>query len=301
MRSLQLSSGDLVADRRAAYALAYAEQRDYATAAEVMTQALELAPGWVAGWSLLGDYREKSGDISGAMDAWRHLAAMDPSGVFGAPLKLAAHEGGSFIVATAYAESLFDDYAERFESSLIGKLRYSTPGELRDALLAVPVGKVGLVLDLGCGTGLMGVETRPMAERLVGVDISLGMLTQASKKQIYDELVQSEIGAFLARYDGRPELVTASDVLNYTGPLPPILAAVRRIMSPGGLFAFSLETHDGADPLLLRHTLRYAHAEAPAVADCIAAGFAVLSIQRTVLRYDAGVPVAGTLIIARAV
>ena len=36
-------------------------------------------------------------------------------------------------------------------------------------------------------------------------------------------------------------LVTATDVLNYTGPLPPVLAAVHKALEPGGLFGFSLE------------------------------------------------------------
>jgi len=301
VRILQLSSGDLVADRRAAYAEAYAEQKEFAAAADVMGQALELVPGWAAGWSLLGDYREKAGDIDGAIAAWRHLAGLDPDGMFGAALKLSAHGEGAFVVATAYAESLFDDYAGRFETSLLERLGYTTPRELWAAIVAVSNGRqVDLALDLGCGTGLMGLEIRASSRTLVGVDISSGMLAQAARKGIYDELIQGEIGAVLARCARRPDLVTASDVLNYTGPLPPVLAAVRRIMPQGGLFAFSLETHDGTEPLLLRRTLRYAHAEAAALADCVAAGFTVLTARRSVLRYDAGEPVAGCLIVAEA-
>lgn len=302
MRNLQLSSGDMVADRRAAHAEDYAERRDFAAAAEIMAQALEIVPGWAAGWSLFGDYCEKAGDMDAAIDAWKRLEILDPTGVFGAALKRSAHDDGRFVPATAYAESLFDDYARRFEASLVGKLGYRTPQELRALIMSVRDGTpVALALDLGCGTGLMGVEISDLAVRLVGVDISSGMLAEAVKKRIYDMLVQSEILGFLAGYEGRPELVTASDVLNYTGPLPPVLAAVRRIVPVGGLFAFSLETHDGAEPLLLRHTLRYAHSEAAALADCAAHGFAVRAARQTVLRFDAGAPVAGSLIVAEAV
>ena len=43
MRILQLSSGDLVADRRASYAALLADEGDHAAAAELIEQALELA------------------------------------------------------------------------------------------------------------------------------------------------------------------------------------------------------------------------------------------------------------------
>ena len=49
MRILQLSSGDLVADRRASYAAVLAQEADHQAAAELMEQALELVPGWAAG------------------------------------------------------------------------------------------------------------------------------------------------------------------------------------------------------------------------------------------------------------
>ena len=62
MTSTQLSSGDLIADRRADYARMLAESGEYVEAAELMEQALEQAPGWAAGWFLLAEYAEKSGD-----------------------------------------------------------------------------------------------------------------------------------------------------------------------------------------------------------------------------------------------
>ena len=75
MRILQLSSGDLVADRRAAYATSLADEKDFVAAAELMEQALELAPDWAAGWCLLGDYRAEAGDSGGAI-AGRSFARM---------------------------------------------------------------------------------------------------------------------------------------------------------------------------------------------------------------------------------
>ena len=85
----QHSSGDVLADRRADYARMMAESGDFTGAAELIEQALELAPGWAAGWFRLGEYREKAGRADQAADAYARTTALDPDGVFGAPLKLA--------------------------------------------------------------------------------------------------------------------------------------------------------------------------------------------------------------------
>ena len=71
MTSCQLSSGDLTADRRAHYALQYAEGGDLCAAIDLQTQALELAHSWAAGWHQLAWFREKAGDLTGAAEAWR--------------------------------------------------------------------------------------------------------------------------------------------------------------------------------------------------------------------------------------
>jgi Tfp pilus assembly protein FimV len=55
MQSTQFRSGDAIADRRADYARMLAESGDPAAAAELMEQALERVPVWVAGWLGLGE------------------------------------------------------------------------------------------------------------------------------------------------------------------------------------------------------------------------------------------------------
>lgn len=123
------SSGDVIADRRADYARMLAEGGDHEAAAELMEQALELAPDWAAGWDLVGGFHDKAGNVAAAISAWRRLEALDDDGVFGAQLKLAAHGAGPAGEGTAigYVEALFDQYAPQFEASLVGKLGYRVP------------------------------------------------------------------------------------------------------------------------------------------------------------------------------
>ena len=304
MRKRNLSSGDLIADRRAAYAEALAEAGDFAAAAELIEQALELVPDWTAGWSLLGSYRERADDLAGAIAAWRRLEPMDREGIFGASLKLAAH-GVEFVpntTAAAFVAALFDDYADRFETQLLQKLRYAVPEGLADLVVAEldrrGVERVAHAIDLGCGTGLMGERLRRKVSFLEGVDLSAGMIAACGRKSIYDALAQTELTAFLAGHAGAVDLVTAADVLNYCGELAPVLKAATRALVPGGLIALSLEAHQGPEPMILRPSLRYAHEPDAARRALREAGLDILSFEPAVLRHDRGQPVVGHLVLA---
>ena len=62
-------SANPLADRRHAYAMAYAQAGDLAAATELMDQALELAPDWAAGWLALGELLEGCGQTDRAIAA----------------------------------------------------------------------------------------------------------------------------------------------------------------------------------------------------------------------------------------
>ncbi len=299
------SSGDVIADRRADYARQMAEVGEYAAAAELIEQALEIVPGWAAGWELAGAYHEKAGNIAAAISAWRRLEALDDQGVFGARLKLAAHNAAPAGQGTAegYVEALFDEYATSFEDALVNKLAYQVP-QLLDDLLQEEMGRLGIAsfdraLDLGCGTGLMGQRLRNKVSHLEGIDISAAMIAETARKGIYDRLHKAELVSALNARRADADLVTAADVLIYCGALQPVLAALVPAMRSGGLVAFSLEAHDGEEPVFLRPSLRYAHGVAATRDALIVAGLELLRFETAVLRLDRGAPITGMLIVAR--
>lgn len=295
----------MVADRRASHAAALAAERAYSDAAEVMEQALELVPQWAAGWSLLGGYREAAGDIAGAVKAWRELLQLDLSGVFGARLKLRAHGAlAGTEPEAAYVEALFDDYAPRFEQSLVAKLGYRVPERMK-LLLAEQLEQRGLsrfgrAIDLGCGTGLVGVQVRPLVERLEGVDLSARMIAEARRKQVYDHLERSELVAYLGEQTDNAGLIVAADVFNYVGVLDGPLAAVRRVLPAGGLVAFSLEVAAGEDAVRLDTSLRFKHGLPQVLALCETLGLVPVVAEPTVIRTDRGAPVEGAIVIVEA-
>ena len=60
---------------------------------------------------------------------------------------------------------------------------------------------LGSIMDLGCGTGLFGIEIRQFCEHLEGVDLSEKMLDKAKEKNIYNNLIKQDILDYLSNED----------------------------------------------------------------------------------------------------
>jgi predicted TPR repeat methyltransferase len=299
-KPLDTSSGDILADRRADYAEMLFGSGEAGPATELMLGALELAPGWAMGWFRLGEFHEAAGDMDAAAEAWRMAQKLDPDDRAGAALKLtlAGKADASDAPPSAFVEALFDQYAEKFDRALVETLGYRVPELLAEAITAQGRKKFGLAIDLGCGTGLMGERLRPMAETLVGYDISTEMLRKARVKGVYDRLEKADLQAF--SYDGpKADLVTAADVFMYVGALEGVMRTVSGMLADNGLFAFSVEKLDAADGFSLQPSRRYAHAEGYVRRVLGMAGLAVMSLEEKIIRQDRDEPVTGLIVIAR--
>jgi predicted TPR repeat methyltransferase len=156
------------------------------------------------------------------------------------------------------------------------------------------------MLDLGCGTGLAGAAFRPLVRRLTGVDLSAGMVAVAAAKNIYDRLETGDLLQFLkaeTRERRSYGLIVAADVFAYLAWLPPVVAAAARALAPGGLIAFTTETHAG-DDVILGDKLRYAHGAAHVRAAVTGAGLSLRTLAPASSRSEAGVPVPGLVVVA---
>ena len=307
MQPHQLSSGDVIADRRADYARMLEEGGEPEAAAELMEQALELAPAWAAGWYRLATYREKAGRADAAIEAYRRTLALDPEDIFGATLKLAflGDAATPDRPPSRYVERLFDDYADRFESALVDKLDYNVPQKLA-ALVASTGRHYERAVDLGCGTGLLGPEIRSRVARLEGFDLSQNMLAKAAEKHVYDSLAQADLslapdlsGLFADAARHRADLVTAADVLMYLGNLESVFAIIAELAASGADIAFSVEDAGDGEGFHLAPSLRYAHSETYVRRLSARHGLEILTAVRSVIRKDGGKPVSGILFLAR--
>ena len=188
-----------------------------------------------------------------------------------------------------YVRHLFDQFAADYDQRMRGRLGYAAPGILRDlAGMLLGPNAAGLdILDLGCGTGLGGMAFKPLARRMVGVDLSPRMIEKARALKIYDALMVADVESPPAVADGPFDVVIAADVLVYLGDLNALFAAVARRLKPDGLWLFTTERGDGADfergpKRRFRHSADYLRGLAETF------GFEVSSLIECVTRYEAG-------------
>ncbi|TCO78095.1 putative TPR repeat methyltransferase [Plasticicumulans lactativorans] len=279
--------------------------REWDAALAEYRRALALEPRHLGTLRALGHVLSKLERFTEAAQAYAAWLEREP----GHPLAQArlAACGGAPAPARcddAYVRGLFDSYAEHFDAHLCGRLGYDVPKRLAEALggvLGAPQAALE-VLDAGCGTGLCGPLLKPWARRLVGVDLSGGMLEKARARGVYDELEQAELTAFLgAAQAGAYDVIASADTLCYFGELGAVTRAARGALRPGGWFGFTVERTDEAlaGGYRINPHGRYSHAADYVRAVLCDAGFEAAELTPTVLRVERGRPVAGWLVRAR--
>lgn len=285
-----MSSGNLIADRRFATAQALRAEGDFVGAADVLTQALELAPGWREGLFTLAETLAQAGQTDAAVNAYRTYLTVDPTDSLGASVKLFLLDSTApGALSPAYVTRLFDEYAPRFDTALVERLKYRGPALLREAVERVAPGRFARVLDLGCGTGLSGAAFRDAADWLGGVDLSPAMIRKAAAKNIYDHLGVGDIATSLRTLTEPCDLAVAADVLVYIGDLAEVFASAR---GNARVFAFTAQRLEDGDYQLGREH-RYSHSRAYLTRMAEAAGFIVALMDNAVVRQEAGTDVPG--------
>jgi predicted TPR repeat methyltransferase len=301
---LFLSSGDLIADRRFDFARDLQLKGDLAAAADLLLQAIELAPGFASAWFTLGEIRERLGERDAAIAAFRKAGIADPDDRHGARLRLMLLGAEKLSdMPPAYVRALFDQYAPKFETALVEDLRYRGPALLFKAVLSVraAVRKPAFfkrAIDLGCGTGLAANAFGREVDELIGVDLSPRMIERARAGGLYAELdVIEMVQGLRGRGDASADLILAADAMVYLADLAPVLGETRRVLTAGGLVAFTVETHDG-EGVILGQGLRYAHAASYVRSRIKAAGLALSLLEDLSARNEDNAPVPGLVVVA---
>jgi predicted TPR repeat methyltransferase len=204
----------------------------------------------------------------------------------------------------AYVSHLFDGYAAEFEASLFS-LGYRAPGlilRLLEALLPGlgPERKLDNLLDLGCGTGLVGVVMHDVVAGLIkGVDLSAAMLDQARAKGVYNQLQRAGIDEALAEDAGSWQAIVAADVFCYFGALEDTLAAITPRLAKDGWLVFTAEAMEGPEPWELAGSGRFRHSELGLRQALAGAGLTTVVLRREPLRLEGAVALEGFLVAAR--
>lgn len=93
------------------------------------------------------------------------------------------------------------------------------------------------VLDVGCGTGLVGRTLRSLGYTgsLRGLDISEASLDQARQSGAYDALEQVDLQQRLPLEDDEVDAVTCVGVMTYLPEVEVVWRELARVVRPGGL------------------------------------------------------------------
>ncbi|AVT74877.1 methyltransferase [Rhodopseudomonas palustris] len=302
---LFLSSGNVLADRRYDFARELLARGEAEAAADLLAQAVELAPDFTSAWFALGEIRQdRLGDCKGAIDAFRRARAADPRDRHGAGLRLMRLGAANLdAMSPAYVGTLFDQYAPRFDKSLVEDLGYRGPALLLEAVREVcaATGRVMVfrrAIDLGCGTGLVGRAFAPIVSEIIGFDLSPQMIERARANRVYTRLAVTDLVQGLANEaPASAELILAADVLIYIQDVAPLLREAARVLQPGGLLAVTAETHAG-DGVVLTAGLRFAQAESHLREELQQAGLAVALLQHASARNENQAPLPGLVVVA---
>lgn len=278
----------------------------YREGADVTFRALAVAPGetmlqYHMGEMLYGLVRTGEADLARQLaQRWKAMFPADAVAQHMAAAMLG--EAAPARADDTYVRETFDRFAGDFET-VLAKLGYRVPEMLCGKLLAAAGGRSGLaMLDAGCGTGLCAPFLRPAARRLVGVDLSGGMLAKARERKLYDGLHEAELGAFLAKAQERYDLTVAADVFCYFGDLLPSFRAIAAVSAPQALLGFTVEAAPAGlvpDSYRLGSTGRYQHDAGYVKRVLDQAGFDLVTFENTHGREEMGEPVPCYMVIAR--
>jgi len=261
-------------------------------------RALEIKPDLAAGYRNLGATLLRLRKATEAAEAFRGWLALEPGNEVAAHLyALASGKNAPPRAPDAWVKQAFDALAATYEAET-HRHGYRAPSLVADALSRAsgqPRSRF-VALDAGCGAGPCGRAIRPYARRLTGVDLSAGMLERAKATDVYDELYEAEVVAYMQSVEQTFDLIVFADTLTFFGALDGVLEAARGAMRTGGLLIFTVEETPERhaprgyrlDPQgRYRHSVRYLRQA------LVAAGFAVLAMESATLRVESRKPVVG--------
>jgi predicted TPR repeat methyltransferase len=149
----------------------------------------------------------------------------------------------------SYIRRTFDEFSAHYDETMLHRLGYRGHLHLRQLADAVlpPHRRAWAILDLGCGTGLVGETFKDLARggRLDGIDLSPRMIEAARRRGIYDDLLVGDLETILPAPGPSYGLILAADTMSYFGDLGRVFSGVAARLEPGGFYLFAVESMPG--------------------------------------------------------
>ena len=266
---------------------------------------LAIKPDLAIAWNNRGNTLTKIGRFEDAVASYDRALALRPD--FPEALEnreLPLFELGHTVRSPSkYMRGLFDGFSHHYDDTMLNKLDYrghlhvrAMTERVRSRLKPLP----WRILDLGCGTGLVGVAFQDLATggRLDGLDISPRMLEEAHARRIYSELILGDLETVLNQPGTSYDLIVSADTMTYFGDLAPAFSGVAKRLEPGGFYVFASEakTGDGWEKTKVH---RYRHGQSYLREESTRAGLNVVDSMECTLRFEENEPVLGSAVALR--
>ena len=281
---------------------AYVQLKLYDEAKSAFEKSAKIEPGNTKSFKEIAKILYKSGNRKESIKTLEHLLEQNPDDEI-AKHMIAAF-GGSEVPDRAserFVTQTFDSYATSFDEAL-ARLEYKAPQLVGDELKRLTRTDCRIdILDIGCGTGLCGPIVKPLASKLVGVDLSAGMLRKAKQRDTYDSLHLAELTDFMQKSDATYDAIICVDTFVYFGKLDDAFVAAESILNPCGHLIFTVERHtldESTEDFRLQHHGRYSHVDDYLERALSASGLVAQSMTPVVPRIELGEPVNGLLVVA---
>ena len=229
------------------------------------------------------------GEREAAVRAMEHCLKLSPADPAINHLIHAAQGGDHPVAAQEYIVELFDNYAESFDKHLVQALGYRAPEALRELFLdhCEKDYRAHHMVDLGCGTGIVGKAFHELCDKRTGIDLSPRMLEICLQTEAYTTLVEGELITSLNAMDSAFDLFIAADSVVYFGDIEPLSLAIASKANSGAFILLSTETSTAPGYTLLESG-RYAHSQRYVEEIFGAAGFSLLECRSSKLRQERG-------------
>ena len=316
-REAGVSFDDQMNSLRAAeqYAAEFIGEERQTTGDDLTSEMVEL-------YNNMGVLEKKRGSLSQAVKFFRKALHVNPTD--GHSLvqlaSISSHEEDGRIISEVkgldpgYVAGLFDGYSSRFESELVDVLNYVghelVYKSVQDALTNSNVTAIDTIIDLGCGTGLLGeliainmpwvaIHGTDLSQRMV--DIALERKTGSGGRSVYSTVSNLDAVEFLASFEeASVDCVVASDVFIYIGDVSNVLDECKKCLVEDGLIGFTVESYEATaadNGLRLLPSGRFGHSKGYVYQIAAKHGFSVLSWKDAVLRQQSGKDVNGAVVI----
>lgn len=137
---------------------------------------------------------------------------------------------------TDEVRALYRDWAHTYDADFIARMGYVMPGIVASVLRRE--GGAGPVLDVGCGSGAVGVALP--GYRIDGLDLSPEMLAVAVTKGVYTRLVEGDLLGRLPLDNGSYRSVVSAGTFTHGHVGPEALDELIRVAAPGALFCLGI-------------------------------------------------------------